>query len=139
MSPMPDHSVSSSCTGHEIVSPRMNARFPCDDRMTPACPGVCPGVPMTLIPGAITSETFEANPQDYEGKTIITYCTVGGRSGMYASQLQARGFNAVNFKGSILAWTHAGGELESPQGPTTKVHTYSKKFNLAAEGYEPVW
>lgn len=94
---------------------------------------------VSMIPGAITSETFEANPQDYEGKTIITYCTVGGRSGMYAQQLQARGFNALNFKGSILAWTHAGGELESTDGPTTRVHTYSKKFNLAAEGYETVW
>ena len=52
---MPDHSVSSSCTGHEIASPRMNARLPCDDRMMEACPGVCPGVAMTLTPGAITS------------------------------------------------------------------------------------
>lgn len=94
---------------------------------------------VSMIPGAITSETFEADPAAYEGKTIVPYCTVGGRSGMYAQQLQARGFNALNFKGSILAWTHAGGELESPQGPTTKVHTYSKKFNLAAEGYETVW
>ena len=51
---------------------------------------------VSMIPGAITSETFEASPQDYEGKTIITYCPVGGRSGMYAQKLQARGFKALN-------------------------------------------
>ena len=38
-----------------------------------------------------------------------------------------------------LIWTLAGGALENDEGPTKKVHTNSKKFNLAGEGYEAVW
>lgn len=93
----------------------------------------------SMIPGAITVEQFEANQQDYEGKTIVSYCTMGGRSGMYTRELQTRGWRALNLKGAILAWTHAGGELENAQGPTRKVHTHGRKFSLAAEGYEQVW
>ncbi len=94
---------------------------------------------VSMIPGAITRQQFEADLATHAGKTIVPYCTIGGRSGMYTQQLQSQGITALNFKGSILAWTHAGGELESTDGPTTKVHTYSKKFDLAAEGYETVW
>ena len=94
---------------------------------------------VSMIPGAITAKQFEANAAEYQGKTIVPYCTIGGRSGMYSQRLQASGWAVLNFKGSILAWTLAGGELHNSEGPTKKVHTNSKKFDLAADGYEAVW
>ncbi len=93
----------------------------------------------SMIPGAITAQQFEANPQDHEGKTVVAYCTIGGRSGMYASDLGSRGWNVFNLKGAILAWTHCGGELVNADGPTRKVHVHGRKFSLCADGYEPVW
>lgn len=94
---------------------------------------------VSMIPGAITSGQFEQNQADYAGKPVAVYCTVGHRSGLYAKQLQAQGWNVFNIPGAILSWTHAGGELVNTDGPTHKVHVCSRRTDLAAEGYEPVW
>lgn len=94
---------------------------------------------VSMIPGAITSEQFEQNPSEYEGATIVTYCTIGHRSGLYAQQLLSRGLKAVNLKGAILGWTHNGGELKDAGGPTHRLHVNNPKCALQAEGYEGVW
>ncbi len=94
---------------------------------------------VSMIPGAITAREFEDNRKSYEGATVVTYCTIGGRSGKYAGQLVAEGLKAFNLKGAILAWTHGGGELVDAEGPTKRVHVHDRKFALTAEGYEPVW
>ncbi len=94
---------------------------------------------VSMIPGAITARQFEDNIEDHEGATVVSYCTIGGRSGRYTQELAARGVKALNFKGAILAWTLAGGARECAAGPTRKVHVHGRKFDLTAEGYEPVW
>ncbi len=94
---------------------------------------------VSMIPGAITAREFEDNRTSYEGATVVTYCTIGGRSGRYAGQLVAQGVKVFNLKGAILAWTHGGGELVDTEGPTTRVHVHDSKFALTADGYEPVW
>lgn len=95
---------------------------------------------VSMLPGAVTQETFEANLGDYEGKTVVAYCTVGHRSGLFVQDLMRRGrWNAYNLVGAILSWTHAGGPLESAEGPTKRVHVYGRRSSLEAEGYEPVW
>lgn len=94
---------------------------------------------VSMIPGAITAREFEDNRKSYEGATVVTYCTIGGRSGKYAGQLVAEGLKAFNLKGAILAWTHGGGELVDTEGATKRVHVHDRKFALTAEGYEPVW
>lgn len=94
---------------------------------------------VSMIPGAITAARFEQEMDQHTGKTIVPYCTIGGRSGRYSQALAARGWNVLNFRGSILAWTHAGGELVNNEGPTRRVHTHSKRMNLVAEGYEGIW
>ncbi len=94
---------------------------------------------VSMIPGAITAREFEDNRTSYQGATIVTYCTIGGRSGKYAGQLVAEGLRAFNLKGAILAWTHGGGELVDTEGATKRVHVHDRKFALTAEGYEPVW
>ncbi|MHC4948210.1 MAG: rhodanese-like domain-containing protein [Planctomycetota bacterium] len=94
---------------------------------------------VSMIPGAITARAFEANEAEHAGRTVVAYCTIGGRSGRYTQELAARGWDAYNLKGAILAWTHADGPLEDAGGPTRRVHVHGKKFDQVAEGYEPVW
>ncbi len=94
---------------------------------------------VSMIKGAIRATEFEANAEQYKDKTIACYCTIGHRSGLYTQKLVDRGFNAVNLRGAILAWTHAGGELEHDGTETKKVNVFSNKYAIIAEGYEPVW
>ncbi|GBG65613.1 hypothetical protein CBR_g51496 [Chara braunii] len=77
--------------------------------------------------------------------------TIGYRSGLFAQKLRKEDFDAVNVKGSILAWTQAGyplvtgydehmgsSDLTNPQVMTKRVHVWSDKFCLQGEGYQPV-
>ena len=93
---------------------------------------------VSMIVGAITAEQFERDQEAYDGATVVAYCTVGHRSGLYAQELARRGWNALNLKGAILSWTHVEGALEDENGPTRRVHIWSPPV-LIAEGYEPVW
>jgi rhodanese-related sulfurtransferase len=95
---------------------------------------------VSMLPGAITQADFEAARDQYRDKTIVTYCTIGARSGEYAEKLQADGMDVYNLKGSILAWTHAKLPLVDGEGHEThKIHTYGQEWDLAAEGYEATW
>ena len=94
---------------------------------------------VSMIPGAITATEFEDNRRSYEGATVVTYCTIGGRSGKYAKGLVDAGVKAFNLRGAILAWTHAGGDLVDTEAPTRRVHVHGRRFDLTADGYEPVW
>jgi len=94
---------------------------------------------VSMIPGAITQQEFDAHRANYADSLVVTYCTIGARSGEYAAKLREEGLEVRNLEGSILAWTHAGGELKGPDGPTRKVHVYDKRWNLAADGYDAVW
>ncbi len=95
-------------------------------------------VNVSVIPGAITKAEFEKNQQQYQGRTVIAYCTVGGRSGKYAAQLAKDGVDVKNYKGSILKWVDAKLPLVTLEGqPTNRVHTYSDRYSVPAE-YEQV-
>lgn len=91
------------------------------------------------IPGSIDQQTFEAQSAQLAGRPVVTYCTIGARSGEYAKKLQQDGWDVHNLAGSLLLWTHAGKPLENADGPTTSVHTYGRRWALVAEGYEAVW
>ncbi|WP_372895211.1 rhodanese-like domain-containing protein [Stieleria sp.] len=95
-------------------------------------------VDVSIIPGAITKKQYEANLEDYQGRTVIPYCTVGGRSGAYAKQLAAKGVKVKNYKGSILKWVDAELPLVTLDGkPTNRVHTYSDRYKIPSK-YEQV-
>ncbi len=94
---------------------------------------------VSMIDGAITSDDFEARLDTYEGATVVAYCTLGHRSGLYVQELQSRGWTALNLIGAIVAWTHVGGALVDGDGTTRMVHVWARRYNLAAEGYESVW
>jgi len=94
---------------------------------------------VSMLPGAITSEDFEARRTEFEGAKLVAYCTIGHRSGLLVKSLAAQGWDASNLVGSVLAWTHVGGDFECAQGRTRRVHVFSPQTNLVAEGYEGVW
>ena len=94
---------------------------------------------VSMIPGAVTAKAFEQNRERYLGMTVVAYCTVGHRSGLYTKKLLADGWQAFNLKGAILSWTHAGRDLEDHEGPTRKVHVAGEKWSLEADGYDPTW
>ncbi|WP_417746991.1 rhodanese-like domain-containing protein [Rosistilla oblonga] len=87
---------------------------------------------VSRIPGAISHQEFEASSDDkFAGRRVVTYCTVGGRSYMYARRLAASGIDAANYRDSILGWCRAGLPLESPDGDATNaVHPYWRIFHV---------
>ncbi len=93
---------------------------------------------VSMIPGAITRQQFERAPKQYSGRKIVTYCTIGYRSGLYAKKLQKQGWEVYNLTGSILGWVHVGGHVEHEGVITKRVHVYGKKWDLLPTGYESV-
>jgi rhodanese-related sulfurtransferase len=67
------------------------------------------------------------HPKD-TGLLLVTYCTVGWRSGGLARFLGddgGRGIEVRNLEGGILAWANAGGALVDEAGrPTNRVHPH---------------
>lgn len=94
---------------------------------------------VSMIPGAVSQDRFEEHRDQYRDKLVVTYCTIGARSGRYAAKLQGDGFDVVNLRGSILAWAHEGRPLVDKNGPTNRVHVYNADWNLLPAGYEAVW
>lgn len=98
---------------------------------------------VSILPGrVICKQDFDQCRQDYFSNTIVTYCTIGARSGKYAQQLVDQDFPHVyNLEGSIVAWTQEGYPLvkdDGSQTPTTKVHTFGKAWDLVGDGYDSV-
>ena len=94
---------------------------------------------VSMLPGAISREQFDARRDELAGRTVVAYCTIGYRSGRFADELRKAGVDARNLKGSILAWSHAGLPLVAGGEPTRRLHVYGADWDLAAEGYETVW
>ena len=94
---------------------------------------------VSTLPGAITSEEFEARLAELAGRTLVAYCTIGRRSSDYVRRMARRGVDMLNLEGSVLAWTHAGGQLVSDGVPTRRLHVYGRRWNLAADGYQAIW
>lgn len=57
---------------------------------------------------------------------IVTYCSVGYRSGKMARRLRAAGFTRVqDLEGSIFEWANEGRSLVHEGKPASKVHPYN--------------
>ena len=95
---------------------------------------------VSVIKNAIRKEDFEDLKSEFSNHKVVAYCTIGYRSGDYVQKLRAQNFDAYNLRGSILAWTHAGGELEVGSrdggGPTNRIHTFGKNWDLASTDFE---
>ncbi len=86
---------------------------------------------VSRIPGAITQQEYEADAGALASRQVIVYCTVGGRSYLYARKLVATGVDATNYRDGILGWCRDGLPLESPdKHATTAVHPYWRIFRV---------
>ena len=94
---------------------------------------------VSTLPGAITPDEFEDRLEELGDCTVVAYCTLGARSSRYARRMGRKGVPVLNLEGSLLAWTHAGGELTDGSSATRRVHVFGPRWNLAADGYEGVW
>lgn len=95
-------------------------------------------ISVSTIPNAITRNQFESSLDEYRSRTVVTYCTIGGRSLLYARQLSQRGIDARNFRAGIIGWCVSGLPLVSPQGDSTnQVHTHTSLFRVPP-AYEQV-
>ncbi|MBF0433142.1 MAG: rhodanese-like domain-containing protein [Fibrobacteria bacterium] len=102
---------------------------------------------ISMIPGALTPGQFAANynrPHLLKNKRIITYCTIGYRSGIFAEQLLIKGLDVKNLEGGLLSWSHLGGRLICPNDSsgeieTKKIHVYSEEWNFLHPDYQGVW
>ena len=102
---------------------------------------------VSMLPRAVTKRELErrlarAKRAGEAAPAIVTYCTIGARSGTYAKELLARGFEDVsNLEGSILGWVHEGlPVVERQRGgrevPTKCLHCFGANWALAPEGFE---
>ncbi len=94
---------------------------------------------VSIIPGAMTPAQFEAQIARHSGQTLVSYCTIGYRSGQHAEGLRRRGLRAFNLKGGILVWTHAGQPVVHDGKPVRRLHVYGRRWNLAPAGYRSEW
>ncbi len=95
---------------------------------------------VSMIKDALTVAEFEHHRDHYRTGTIVTYCTIGYRSGLYAKELRRLDFDAHNLEGSILTWIHAGQPVVDEAGKkTNRVHVYGPSWNLVPKGYKAVW
>ena len=94
---------------------------------------------VSIIDGAISKDEFNANKDNYRDHKVITYCTIGYRSGRVTIDLKKQGFDAYNLVGSVLLWSHARQIFKNPDGSATyRVHVYGNEWALLAENYEAV-
>jgi rhodanese-related sulfurtransferase len=79
------------------------------------------------LPPATVDSADLALPAD---ATVITYCTVGYRSGLAAVELERRlGRPVLNLTGGIIAWFNAGGEVRDPGGrPADRIHPFDDEW-----------
>lgn len=93
---------------------------------------------VSMIPGAITKADFETQQIAKSQLTVIPYCTVGGRSYLYARKLASQGIPTQNFKEGIVGWCNANLPLVDIDGqPTNRVYLSDPALRVPAE-YEVV-
>ena len=87
-----------------------------------------PEYEVSHLPGArrIDPEAAASAIDLPKDQPIVTYCSVGYRSGALAKKLQEAGFTQVeNMAGSIFEWANQGRPLEHEGKPAHKVHPYN--------------
>ena len=86
---------------------------------------------VSMIPGAISKQSYDRALDEHRDKTVVAYCTAGGRSYLYARKLARRNIHARNLTAGIVGWCNAGGPLQTPAGePTNRVHVDEKVFPI---------
>jgi rhodanese-related sulfurtransferase len=104
---------------------------------------------VSIIPSAILKGEFEnmlhGNSPPPKDASIVVYCTVGYRSGVYATYLKDKyGYQNVRNSEGIVLYTHVPEaqlvrkNTSSNFTPSYEVHTYGATWDLAASGFKTV-
>ena len=94
---------------------------------------------VSVVPGSVPLAELDSELRDRPDATVVVYCTVGARSAGVTRTLRARGVEAWNLVGGVLAWAHAGRVFIHDGLPTRRVHVYGRSWNLLPDGYDAVW
>jgi rhodanese-related sulfurtransferase len=74
------------------------------------------------------------------GARIVVYCSVGYRSEKVTEKLLSAGYQDVsNLYGGIFEWVNQGNPLYNENGPTNKVHAYSRTWGVWLNKGEKVY
>ena len=91
---------------------------------------------ISMLPGAVSEGDYLARADQFKGRTVVAYCTIGYRSGEFSEKMAEKDAGIFNLEGGILAWVWEGGSLQNAGGQTVKqVHVYAEKWDLAPAGY----
>ncbi len=72
--------------------------------------------------------------REAKDRPIVTYCSVGYRSGSFAARLQAAGFTTVaNLEGSIFQWANEGRPVYRGSAEAKLVHPYNRVWGMLLE------
>ena len=66
---------------------------------------------VSMLPNAITKEEFLKHPSKYKDVTIVAYCTISYRSGIFAKEMAKKKIRINNLAGGLLAWVLEGGKV----------------------------
>jgi sodium/bile acid cotransporter 7 len=93
---------------------------------------------VSMLPNAVPKEEFLLNLPKFANQTIIGYCTISYRSGVFAREMAQKGITIYNLTGGLLAWVLEGGKVYDLNGETKRIHVYGQKWNYAPQGYTAV-
>ena len=93
---------------------------------------------VSMLPQAITKQAFLNSGDTYQGYTVISYCTISYRSGVFAREMFQKGIILHNLEGGILAWTLEGGSVYDTNGVTKRIHVYSSLWDYAPQSFDTV-
>lgn len=93
---------------------------------------------VSMLPGAVPKAAFLADIDRYRGQTLVGYCTISYRSGVFARQMAEKGVEIRNLRGGILAWTLEGGTVYDEGKPVKRIHVYGDKWDYAPRDYQSV-
>ena len=93
---------------------------------------------VSMLPKAISKEEFIDNMNLYKNKKIISYCTIGYRSGLFAQKMEKDGIKVYNLSAGILGWTHEGGKVYDSRGIVQRIHVYGKNWDYAPNGFDTI-
>ena len=94
---------------------------------------------VSMLPGAVSQAEFLKFRDRFADRTIVVYCTISYRSGLFAREMAAEGITVRNLQGGILAWILEGGPVYDARGnPTHRVHVFGDRWDYAPAGWESV-
>ncbi|GAB5363515.1 hypothetical protein AAMO2058_000889700 [Amorphochlora amoebiformis] len=100
---------------------------------------------VSFIPGSIDEEKFwTMDLKALKNTHIVSYCTIGFRSGLFAQKLKNKGLEHVYNSEGIVLWTHDSEvklihkNKNGKEEPAKKVHVYGASWDLASNKYETV-